>query len=593
MHYGIHLNDIHYSSLIDALNKTIAYKTNVLQIFMGNKRLTTLREKYKFTKDEAREIKDFIKNNNIKLFVHAILTLNYCKDPSSLRNKWGIDSVIYDMNMCYQLGAQGVVIHLGSTVDVTYNQCQINFINSLIQILDNTKKLPIILETPVNRKNSFGSTIEKLFDLYSNIPKKYMNRVKICIDTQHIFASGFDIKKYLNDFKELFGIKKLALIHLNDSDKEFNSKIDRHASIGKGFIFSNNNELLKYIINFAYKNNIPLVLETKFENYNSNLQLINMHKGGGYKNIKSLVLKIFKTILSYYETLGKTGNASTKFKIDSYRKAIITLESFNKPIYNSKDIKHLPTIGKGFCEKINTIAQNGTLNLYENIKKNNKSKYIINFQNIFGIGPETARYIVTQNIYTIKDLKSAVNQNKIKLTEQQLLGLKYYTDLKQKIPRDEITEYTNKIQNLIGDIKIYNAGSYRAGKKYSGDIDLIISSPNNKTKFEQVLRNNNILIETLSSGPQKSIYIIKFNNKYRKNDVAFVDEELIPWYLLYFGSSREFSKKIRNIASKKGYKLNEKGLFNKITGVKIDFKPKNEKDIFEYLNIVYIAPENR
>ena len=314
------------------------------------------------------------------------------------------------------------------------------------------------------------------------------------------------------------------------------------------------------------------------------------------RDLKPLIIKIFKTILLYYETLSKIENPLIKFKIDSYKKAIYVLESFNKPIYSSKDVNKLPSIGKGFCKKINLISQKGTLNIYENIKKNNKSKSIILFQNIFGIGTEKARYIISQNIYTIKDLENAVKNNKIKLTHQQLIGLKYYDDLKNKISRDEITNFTNYIKELIenDNIKIYNAGSYRIGKSESNDIDLIISYKNISTKIlYEILEKKNIIVETLSSGKQKGIYIINFNNKYYKCDIAYVEDDLVPWYLLYFGSSREFSKHIRSIASKLGYKLNEKGLFDKKTGLRIDLKPKEEKYIFYYLKINYISPKNR
>ena len=116
-----------------------------------------------------------------------------------------------------------------------------------------------------------------------------------------------------------------------------------------------------------------------------------------------------------------------------------------------------------------------------------------------------------------------------------------------------------------------------------------------KNKLYKILIKNNIIFDTLSSGTEKCIYIIKLPNEkyFRKIDIAFIEKEQLPWYLLYFGSSRYFSKKIRNIASKLGYKLNEKGLFNKDTGLKINFNPNNEKDIFEYLGIKYIPPENR
>lgn len=601
---GIHLDSIHYTSLMDALNKTKKLGANVLQIYMGNKILTTLREKYTFTKDNISEIKTFMKDNNIKLFVHAILRLNYCRDPTSDRNKWGIDNLVYDMNMCYKLSGSGVIIHMGShktpKVNITYDECVINFVKSLILVLDQTKKIPIILETPVNRKNIVGGTIEGLSKIYNAIPLKYKKRVKICIDTQHIFASGYNIRttegvsEYFDNFNKLIKIKNIALIHLNDSKSELNSKINRHAPIGKGYIFKNNNDSITYIIHFINKHKIPVVLETMYENYNYEVKYLKSLRGAG-KNIKPLIIKIFKDILSYYESLGSKGNSQTRFRIDSYRKAIISLESYNKLIYSSNDVKDLPSIGKGFREKIDIIAKNGTLPLYENISKNVKIHNTIKFQEIFGIGPEKARNIISKNIRTINDLKDAVKNNKIQLSEQQLLGLKYYKDLKQKIPRSEITEYTKIIRKLLGNdnIHVHNAGSYRSGKDKSGDIDLIISYKEGNLKeinnfVYDTLKKENIIRETLSSGSKKSIYIVKLNdtNKYkyyRKVDLACIEEESLLWYLLYFGTSREFSKKIRSIASKLGYKLNEKGLFDRKSGERINFIPKDEKDIFIFL----------
>ena len=203
-------------------------------------------------------------------------------------------------------------------------------------------------------------------------------------------------------------------------------------------------------------------------------------KGGSKKDIKKNVIKIFKEILLFHETLGKKGNMSTKFRIDSYKKAIKSLENYNGPIYNSKNAIELQFIGKGFSEKINEIAKKGTLNIYENIKKNSSYKSLILFQGILGIGPEIAQDIINKNIFTIKELRDALKKDKIHFTHQQLIGLKYYEDLNKRIPREEILEYTTIIKNLIetDNIHVYNAGSYRLGKKDSGDIDLIISYEN-------------------------------------------------------------------------------------------------------------------
>ena len=625
LYLGFHVDN--YKSILEALKRVKELNGNALQVYLGSKYLTSLREKMEITKDQIDQIKQFLKDNKMKLFIHSILSLNFCRDPNNPRNKWGVDNLVYDLNLCNKLNGSGVVVHMGThktpSVNVSYDQCVKNFVESIKIALDQTKKVPILLETPVNRANIVGGTLEGLSRVYNSIPKKYVKRVKICVDTQHIFASGYNmrnidiVKDYFNRLDKLIGIKNVLLIHFNDSDVQFNSKINRHAPIKKGYIFSDKkNESLKYIINFALKKNITLILETGSKNFKGEMKMIKGYIGG--KNVKEVdikprVLKIFREILSYYETLGKKGNAQTRFRIDSYRKAIKTIEKFNKPIYNCKDVKNLPGIGKGFCEKIDSISKNGTLNLYENIQKNHSIKSIQVFQGIWGVGPELAQKIVDKKIYTINELKEAIKNNRILLTDQQMIGLKYYDDLNMKIPREEITTFTKVLNKLVKsmtmkdeyNIKIYNAGSYRAGKSESGDLDIILTYSKNKGNdivlpqlkkdFIKILMDKKIMKDILSDGVEKSMFIVKLPKypHYRKMDIAFIEEKYLPWYLLYFGSSREFSKKIRGIASKLGYKLNEKGLFYKKNGKRVDFNPTEEKEIFDYLDLEYVPPEKR
>ena len=622
LYLGIHYNEEEFSpSILKALEKTKSIGANVLQIFNGNKRLSTLREKINVSNSDAKEIKLFLKNNNIKLFIHSILILNYCKDPKSPRNRWGIDNIVYDINSAKKLGASGVVLHMGSykteKINLSYEECISNFIKSLTIILDETSKtkIPILLETPVARKFMVCGTTELFAKLYSKIPFVYRTRIKFCIDTQHIFASGYNISNknivqdYFDQFDRLIGIKNIKLIHLNDSKNEFDVRIDRHASIGKGFIFSKDKESLVYILLYCMKRKIPIVLETGKTNYVREIKLLksllmNM-SGGSKKNLKPLLLKIFNAILDYYENNYNAKNIKNKYRIESYKKAIKVLNNFNRPIYNSSNVEDLPSIGKGFIEKINSIKENGTLNLYENIKKNNRSG-VINaiklFKNIWGVGDILAKKIVGKKIYNIKQLKDAINKGDLVLTRQQMIGLEYYDDLNKKIPRDEVTVYTNKLKALLKEynVSIYNAGSYLAKKEFCGDIDLIISYNsdydlvNLKKKIYEIIEKVSLIKETLSSGSEKSIIIVKLDDYkyYRKMDIAFVQQKYLYFYLLYFGSGRDFSKKIRAIASKRGYKLNEKGLFDKNNKL-INFNPESEEDIFKYLDIDYVKHEDR
>jgi len=624
LYLGIHYNEEEFSpSILKGLQKAKNIGANVLQIFNGNKRLSTLSEKINVSNNDARDIKLFLKNNNIKLFIHSILILNYCKDPKSPRNRWGIDNIVYDINSAQKLGASGVVLHMGSykteKINLSYEECISNFIKSLIIILNETSKtkIPILLETPVARKFMVCGTTELFAKLYSKIPLVYRTRIKFCIDTQHIFASGYNVSNlnslqdYFDKFDKLIGVSNIKLIHLNDSKNEFDVRIDRHASIGKGFIFSKDKESLVYILLYCIKRKIPIVLETGKSNYVREIKLLkslllNMEGGSKKKDLKPLLLKIFNAILDYYENNYNAKNIKNKYRIESYKKAIKVLNNFNGPIYSSSNVQDLPSIGKGFIEKINSISKTGTLNLYENIKKNNRSVKLIDaikiFKNIWGVGDILAKKIVSKKIYNIKLLKDAIKKGDIVLTKQQMIGLKYYHDLNEKIPRHEVTVYTDLLKALLKkyNVNIYNAGSYLAKKEFCGDIDLIISYNsdynliNLKKEIYEIMEKESIIKTTLSSGSEKSIIIVKLDDYkyYRKMDIAFVQEKYLYFYLLYFGSGRDFSKKIRAIASKRGYKLNEKGLFDK-NNKRINFNPKSEEEIFKYLDIDYVEHEDR
>ena len=637
MHIGVHLENNYYKNILDALKYTRKIKATALQIFFGNKILTTLREKYDPTEKEIAVIRKYITDHKIKLYIHSILSLNFCSNPNSKRFSWGIDNLIYDMNLCNKLGGIGCILHLGTYKSPKFNYTPEeginNFILSLQKVLDSVQNNSIIIiETMPARKNILGGTIEKLAEVYNSIKDKIGvkigERVKICLDTAHIFVSGYDInkieetKKYFEKFDKLIGLSNLELFHLNDSKKELGSIVNRHAPIGRGFIFENleGKESLKYIVNLANQNNINIILETDYENFSYEIKylkslIISKKLSKDTKkidikklSIKDLSIKIFKKILDYYVNINtdKTQNNTIKYKIPSYQKVIKALEKYNGPIYSSNNIKSIEGIGKGFQNKINIIAQKRTLPLYENIIKDKKLDNTIelkkDLQKIWGFGPVFAsKLVLMKEISSINNLIQKKNNKNLGLTNLQKIGLKYYKKLAQKINRNIITEFTDELRKITSKvgITVHNAGSYRMGKSSSGDIDIIITCKDTqnisaiKKDFYDILINKKIIVETLSEGSEKSIHIVKFKGKYYQMDAAIIKEPQLPWYLLYFGSSRDFSKKIRLFASKKGYKLNEKGLFNKINGKRINFYPSEEKEIFDFLDLEYVAPEYR
>lgn len=615
----------HYNYLLNCFKKVKEDRWNAIQIYYGDKRKTTLRYKYKLTPDEILNLKRYLNENNLLLVIHSILTLNFCNPPDSMKFRWGLDNLIFDLLQCIKMGGFGVVLHLGriktTIINISLEEGITNYVQSLIYVIDEIKKgtnklFKIIIETNNRQKNTIGGTIEEIAELYHAIPQKYCKYIFFCIDMQHIFSGGYNIrnlqvaKDYFISFERLIGKNKIKLIHLDDSKTEFNSHIDRHAPLEEGYIFNKrrdgNPNALSLLLNIFIKKRYNIIIETDCD-HKREKRLIERYIGksvigGGSKVTKEYIISIFRELQNYYETMGRRANKSYVFKASSYERAIHSLNRINNSEINTiNNVKNLNGFGKSMLLKITEILETGTLSSYEKILKDKTYQAVKLFNKIYGVGPEKAFELVSMNIYTLDKLIMEISKNPDLLNEKQKIGLKYYDQMNERIPREEITYFTNYFQKMDKSVKVYNAGSYYMGKPTSGDIDLILVNERGLNRsirdFQDLLSKKNNMISVLSMGKNKTTSLIKYGYKgkerIRQLDMVLIGKDEYPWYILYFGSGRDFSKKIRGIASNKGYRLNEKGLFNKKTGERIDFSPKCEKDIFDFLEIPFIKPELR
>jgi hypothetical protein len=186
--------------------------------------------------------------------------------------------------------------------------------------------------------------------------------------------------------------------------------------------------------------------------------------------------------------------------------------------------------------------------------------------------------------------------------------LKYYEDILERIPREEIDEYNEVFKNVFENIrkdkttdKYEIVGSYRRGLRTSGDIDMIITSPDPTlfTRFVEALKTQNIIIEILSQGKTKCLVITKLplHKRARRVDFMYTSQEEYPFAVLYFTGSKAFNTMMRGHALRQGVSLNEHGLYKKEQGKAKEEKVSNtfltERDIFDYLHLKYKAPEDR
>ncbi|MFA5047964.1 MAG: deoxyribonuclease IV [Patescibacteria group bacterium] len=215
----------------------------------------------------AQLIKSF-KDNCQKYHLESHIHTPYYINLASAKNNiyYGSISVIRDELECGdKLGVKYIMTHLGSAKDLGEKEGLKKVVSGITQILSGYKgQTEFLIEMSAGSGAIIGDTFEEIAKIIDSAPlKKY--DIGICYDTCHGFASGYDIrnarstKKTFADFDRILGLKKLKLIHTNDSLGGLGSHLDRHAHIGEGLIGL---EGFKAIVALAKKQKINLILET-------------------------------------------------------------------------------------------------------------------------------------------------------------------------------------------------------------------------------------------------------------------------------------------------------------------------------------------
>lgn len=173
------------------------------------------------------------------VFLHAIYLINLVT-PNEDSLKKGIDSLIKYMNLAADIGAAGVIFHPGSHGGRGYEAVLPQTVDAIKTVLDASPDGPCLA---VENMAGMGQHIGAKFDELGGILKTVDSpRLKICLDTQHAFAAGYDltnpqgIKAMLDELDAGPGSANVAAVHANDSKRVCGSGVDRHDNIGDGFI---------------------------------------------------------------------------------------------------------------------------------------------------------------------------------------------------------------------------------------------------------------------------------------------------------------------------------------------------------------------
>jgi DNA polymerase (family 10) len=314
------------------------------------------------------------------------------------------------------------------------------------------------------------------------------------------------------------------------------------------------------------------------------------------ERINEKIARIFYEIADIFEI------KNVKWKPQAYRVAAQTLES-------SKDIQDiyleqgkpglikLSGIGESLAEKIIQYLETEKIDEYEKLKKS-IPQGLYQMMNIPGIGAKKASLFYNKlGIKNIKQLEESAKKHKLlglpgfkeKSEKNILSGISLLKQEKPRIPLQEAEKIANPIVNQLKKLKqvekIIVAGSIRRKKPTIGDIDIVIETRNPGIVADKFIKMP-FVKKILGKGKEKATIITKSGMQV---DIRLFNENEFGAGLLYFTGDKGHNIWLRKIAIKKGYKLNEYGLFSgnkRVAG-------RTEQEIYKKLGVKYLEPEKR
>lgn len=290
------------------------------------------------------------------------------------------------------------------------------------------------------------------------------------------------------------------------------------------------------------------------------------------------------------------------FKTRAYRIAAQTIEVLDEDIevFVKQDrLREISGIGEALAKKIKEIVETGKLEYFEKLKKEIPEE-LLKMLEIPGLGPKKVAAIYKNlGVKTISELRQACKDGRLRnldgfgvITEQNILrGIQMKEKTSGRVllnlAYEDGQNYFNYLKKCDKIKRLSLAGSLRRSKETIGDLDILASSDNPDKVMDFFIKYNDIK-QILLKGNTKTSVIL---NDDVQVDLRVIEDKSFGAALQYFTGSKEHNIKMRSLAIKEGYKLNEYGLFDKKT--KKFIAGNNEEEIYYKLGLEYIEPELR
>lgn len=342
--------------------------------------------------------------------------------------------------------------------------------------------------------------------------------------------------------------------------------------------------------------------------FQEKFQCMQKHTGEGSDSSNAATIVILQQMASYYGQLGD------EWRTRAYRKAIATLRNHPTKVCTKEEALALPNVGERLATKIEEIAFTNRLGRLDNALAEPRDQILQTFMNVYGAGFVQASNWVRQGYTTLDELLRSAT-----LTENQKIGIEHFEDFQLRIPRAEVAKHGEIVQRTLRALEpsfeVTIGGSYRRGSKDSGDIDFIITCPDAGIDRIRTTVVDQLVPKLFSQGFLKASLAATSNDGTKWHGACCLPDQtvwrridflLVPWAemgaaSIYFTGNDIFNRSLRLLASTKGFRLNQRGLYKdvirgkgreKITeGTLVE--SRDERKIFAVLGVPWRPPEHR
>jgi deoxyribonuclease-4 len=259
MRFGFHISIAGGFSKI--VERALVRSCETIQFFSRNPR------GWKYSPLNKKEVEEFrlsIRSSTLfPVFLHMPYLPNIASPKSKFYNR-SIRSIATDLQRAEHLGAQYLIIHIGHRMESPEDQAIEAVSQGIDQAFERVKnEVILLLENTAGQGTEIGSSFDQIKKIIEGVHDH--QRMGVCLDTAHTFEAGYDlsnkdgIDRTLERFDQTIGLKRLHLLHLNDSRTPLGSRKDRHWHIGEGYIGLKG---FRNLVNHPLLNHLPGIMET-------------------------------------------------------------------------------------------------------------------------------------------------------------------------------------------------------------------------------------------------------------------------------------------------------------------------------------------